>query len=210
MRPSFVSRSKRACRVTGCSRCATLDNVRGFLSGQGPTAFFDLPWMPLYLGICFLFHFWIGMTALAGAIVLVSLTVITNALSRGPASETIQHGMLRNALMEAGRRNAEVVRAMGFGKRIAERWQEANSSYLAANCRAGDVAGGFGGASRSLRLMLQSAILGGRRLSGHQAGNERGRHDRKLDHDGTRARSGGPGDRELEAVPDGAPELGAG
>ena len=137
-----------------------LDNVRGFLSGQGPTAFFDLPWMPLYLGICFLFHFWIGMTALAGAIVLVSLTVITNALSRGPASETIQHGMLRNALMEAGRRNAEVVRAMGFGKRIAERWQETNSSYLAANRRAGDVAGGFGGASRSLRLMLQSAILG--------------------------------------------------
>jgi ATP-binding cassette subfamily C protein len=34
-----------------------LDNVRGFLSGNGPRAFFDLPWMPLYLGICFLFHF---------------------------------------------------------------------------------------------------------------------------------------------------------
>jgi len=55
-----------------------LDNVRGFLSGQGPTALFDLPWMPLYLGICFLFHFWIGVTALAGAIVLVFLTVSTD------------------------------------------------------------------------------------------------------------------------------------
>jgi ATP-binding cassette, subfamily C, bacterial len=137
-----------------------LDNVRGFLAGQGPTAFFDLPWMPLYLGICFLFHVWIGMTALVGAIVLVSLTVVTDALSRVPTRATIQHGLVRNALMEAGRRNAEVVRAMGLGRRLAERWQQANADYLASNRRAGDVASGFGAVSRSLRLMLQSAILG--------------------------------------------------
>lgn len=137
-----------------------LDNVRGFLSGQGPTAFFDLPWMPLYLGICFLFHFWIGVTALVGAIVLVSFTIITDLLSRGPTRDTIHHGIARNALMEASRRNAEVVCAMGLGNRIASRWQDANAQYLASNRRAGDVAGWFSGASRSLRVMLQSAILG--------------------------------------------------
>ena len=136
-----------------------LDNVRGFLSGQGPTALFDLPWMPLYLGICFLFHFWIGITALVGAIVLVSLTVITDALSRGPTRAAIQHGMARNALMEAGRRNAEVVHAMGLGGRVAERWQKANTDYLAANRRTGDIAGGLGGVSRSLRMILQSGML---------------------------------------------------
>jgi PrtD family type I secretion system ABC transporter len=136
-----------------------LDNVRGFLSGQGPTALFDLPWMPLYLGICFLFHFWIGITALVGAIVLVSLTVVTDALSRGPTRAAMQHGMARNALMEAGRRNAEAVRAMGLGGRVAERWQKANTDYLAANRRTGDIAGGLGGVSRSLRMILQSAML---------------------------------------------------
>ena len=136
-----------------------LDNVRGFLSGQGPTALFDLPWMPLYLGICFLFHFWIGITALVGAIVLVSLTVITDVLSRGPTRAAMQHGMARNALMEAGRRNAEAVRAMGLGGRVAERWQKANTEYLAANRRTGDIAGGLGGVSRSLRMILQSGML---------------------------------------------------
>ncbi|MCG8559365.1 MAG: type I secretion system permease/ATPase, partial [Hyphomicrobiales bacterium] len=54
-----------------------LDNVRGFLTGHGPTALFDLPWMPLYLAICFAFHVWLGMTALVGAMVLVSLTLLT-------------------------------------------------------------------------------------------------------------------------------------
>ena len=43
-----------------------LDQVRSFLSGGGPIALFDLPWMPVYLAVCFLFHFWIGVTALVG------------------------------------------------------------------------------------------------------------------------------------------------
>src|SRR2546429_6077049 len=33
-----------------------LDQIRSFLSSVGPAALFDLPWMPLYLGVCYLFH----------------------------------------------------------------------------------------------------------------------------------------------------------
>ncbi len=136
-----------------------LDNVRGFLSGTGPTAFFDLPWMPLYLGICFLFHGWIGLTALAGAVVLVSLTLLTNALSQAPIREAIARNMVRNGLLEGTRRNAEVVRAMGLELRLAKRWLKVNAAYLSANRRAGDIGGGLGSVSKSLRMILQSAIL---------------------------------------------------
>jgi PrtD family type I secretion system ABC transporter len=136
-----------------------LDNVRGFLSGTGPTAFFDLPWMPLYLGICFLFHFWIGVTALAGAILLVSLTILTNIFSQKPIRDTMVENMARNRQLEASRRNAEVVQAMGLGGRLGKRWQISNEAYLAANRKAGDVAGGLGNIAKSLRVVLQSAIL---------------------------------------------------
>ncbi len=136
-----------------------LDSVRGFLSGTGPTAFFDLPWIPLYLGICFLFHVWIGLTALFGAILLVLLTILANTLSQKWVSETIAQNMARNALLESTRRNAEVVAAMGLASRMATRWRIANNAYLAANRRAGDVAGGLGGLSKAMRVMLQSAIL---------------------------------------------------
>src|SRR5882762_7309463 len=51
----------------GLQSLRDLDQVRSFLSGSGPSAMFDMPWMPLYLGICFVFHLYLGLTALAGA-----------------------------------------------------------------------------------------------------------------------------------------------
>src|SRR5215475_6496386 len=55
-----------------------LDQIRGFLSGPGPVAFLDLPWLPFYIGICFIFHFWLGAASLIGVFVLVGLTILTD------------------------------------------------------------------------------------------------------------------------------------
>jgi len=136
-----------------------LDQVRGFLSSVGPTALFDLPWMPLYVGICFLFHPWIGVAALVGALLLVSLTLLTAVFTRGPAKATVEHASARNGLAEASRRNAEVVQALGMTQRMAACWSEANARYQASQQRAADIAGGFGALSKVLRMVLQSAVL---------------------------------------------------
>jgi ATP-binding cassette subfamily C protein len=137
-----------------------LDQIRSFMSGAGPTALFDLPWMPLYIAICFAFHFWIGVAAAGGAILLVSLTLLTEHKTREPARETVARAIARNALAEAGRRNAEVVHAMGMSGRLASRWSEANSRYMETQQRTADVAGGLGAISKVLRMLLQSAVLG--------------------------------------------------
>ena len=143
----------------GLQSLRDLDQVRSFLSSAGPTALFDLPWMPLYLGICFLFHFWIGMTALAGAVMLFSLTLFAEARTREPAKEANRQAAARNTLAEATRRNVEVLQAMGFGSRIAGRWADINAEYLGTNARASDLAGTLGTISKILRMMLQSGIL---------------------------------------------------
>ena len=136
-----------------------LDQVRSFLSSGGPTALFDLPWMPIYLAICFLFHFWIGVTALAGGVVLVGLTVLTDARTRGPAKASSRHAVLRNALAAEGRRNAEVLQAMGMRRQAALRWQDVNQKYLAAHETSSDIASGLGSVSKTFRSLLQSLVL---------------------------------------------------
>ncbi len=136
-----------------------LDQVRSFLSGGGPIALFDLPWMPVYLGICFLFHFWIGVTALLGALVLVGLTIATETRTRGPARASSRLAVSRSALAAEGRRNAEVLQAMGMRRQAAKRWQDVNAKYLAAHERASDIASGLGGLSKVSRSILQSLVL---------------------------------------------------
>jgi ATP-binding cassette subfamily C protein len=136
-----------------------LDQIRSFLSSAGPTALFDLPWMPLYIGICFLFHFWIGVTALAGAFILFALTLLAEMLTKEPTKVAGQLAQGRQSLAEATRRNNEALQSMGFGARMGERWATINSDYLASHAKASDVAGTLGTVSRILRLVLQSGIL---------------------------------------------------
>src|SRR6058998_4448956 len=93
-------------RNEGLQPLRDLDNVRSFLGSMGPGAFFDLPWLPFYLAICFAFHWVIGVTALVGAIVLVILTLITEFMSRQPARDTLTLGARRNDIAASSRRNA--------------------------------------------------------------------------------------------------------
>src|SRR5438105_8952899 len=146
-------------RNEGLQPLRDLDNVRSFLGSMGPGAFFDLPWLPFYLAICFAFHVLIGMTALVGAIILVTLTLVTEFMSRAPAREAMGLAARRNDLAASSRRNAEVLVAMGMAGRLTKRWSEANENYLAGNQRASDVAGGLGAVAKVLRMTLQSAVL---------------------------------------------------
>jgi PrtD family type I secretion system ABC transporter len=147
-------------RSEGLQPLRDLDNIRSFLSSLGPSAFFDLPWLPFYLAICFVFHVLIGATALAGAIILVTLTILTEFMTRKPAREAMGLAARRNDLAAASRRNAEVLVAMGMAGRLTRRWSLANENYLTGNQRTSDVAGGLGATAKVMRMMLQSAVLG--------------------------------------------------
>ena len=137
-----------------------LDQVRGFLAGAGPIALFDLPWMPFYLGLVFLLHPWLGMLGLAGAIFLVALTVLTEVRSRGPTRSATTSASARQLFGEAGRRNAEAIRALGMSGTFAKRWSDLNEDYLIHQLGGSDVVAKYGTISKVLRLVLQSAVLG--------------------------------------------------
>ena len=147
-------------RSDGLQPLRDLDNVRSFLSGSGPIAFFDLPWLPVYLAICFVFfHFWIGFAALIGAIILITLTILTERWTRTPMQDSTRHAVTRNGLAEISIRNAEAISAMGMVPRIADRWAQANQRYMDSHGAASDVAGGLGAISKSLRMLVQSGVL---------------------------------------------------
>ncbi len=137
-----------------------LDTIRMFLSGMGPTAFLDMPWIPLFLIGLFVFHPAIGLVAIAGAAGIISMTVVTERLSRSAGKLTTESSAHRQVLADATRRNAEVIRALGMTRRLTARWSQANERYLQENVRAGDIHANLGAGAKMLRYALQSAILG--------------------------------------------------
>jgi ATP-binding cassette, subfamily C, bacterial PrsD len=146
-------------REAGLQPLRDLDTVRSFLSGMGPSALFDLPWLPLYLVICFAFHPLIGCTALGGAIVLVLITVLTEAMTGARGKEVTLLAARRSELAAASRRNAEAIVAMGMVENLTGRWNAANREYLLRSRRISDTATGLGAIAKVARMTLQSAVL---------------------------------------------------
>ncbi len=136
-----------------------LDVVRNFASSLGPTALFDLPWMPLYFAVCFAFHPAIGWTAVVGGVILIVLTLLTERLTEQPVKQSSLLLGQRYGLSETFRRNAEVLRGMGMEARMGLAWEEINARAKHMQLRAADITNTLGSVSKTLRMVLQSAVL---------------------------------------------------
>jgi PrtD family type I secretion system ABC transporter len=137
-----------------------LDQIRSFMSGMGPTAFLDMPWIPIFVVALFVFHPAIGLTALIGTVAIIAMTFLTERMSRGAAKAAMDSSAQRQVLADATQRNAEVIRALGMTDRFAARWSDANERYLQQNIRASDVYANLGSGAKVLRYALQSGLLG--------------------------------------------------
>ena len=147
-------------RGDGLQPVRDLDQIRNFLSSTGPTALFDLPWMPLYLLLVFLLHPWLGITATIGALLLVVLTTLTEARGRSPTQAAGQSGAAVNVFGEASRRNSEAVHAMGLAPELGSIWSGLSARHQSDQLKATDVVGGISAVTRVIRMVLQSGILG--------------------------------------------------
>jgi PrtD family type I secretion system ABC transporter len=137
-----------------------LDQVRLFLSGMGPTAFLDMPWLPIFLIALFMFHPLIGTVALLGASSIVGVTVLTDRQSRAAAKTMAESSAQRQVLADATRHHAEVIRALGMTGRFTARWADTNERFLQENVLVNDVQAVLGSSAKVIRYTLQSAMLG--------------------------------------------------
>lgn len=137
-----------------------VDTVRGFLSGAGPVALFDLPWIPVYLVFVWLLHPMLGMLTLGGAAFLACLTIAAELLSRRHAKEMTRAAIQRNNVSDNHVRNGDILYSMGMTERAVDRFEQANRRHLDTQTATSDIAGTFAGISKVLRMMLQSATLG--------------------------------------------------
>jgi len=137
-----------------------LDQVQRFLSSTGPTAFFDMPFMPLFFFVAFLMHPVFGGVIAAGGLVIVVLSVQTERRTRKPTMDATISGAARHAIAEASFRNAEALKAMGMRDAFSRTFIAANGRFASHSLEASDAASGIGSMAKVFRAVLQSAVLG--------------------------------------------------
>lgn len=157
---SFEHNLKKAGGNAG-QAMSDLTNVRQFLTGNGLFAFFDAPWAPIYLIVISMFSIWLGLFGVLAAAVLFSLAWATEVATRKPLGEATQVAMSANNFATNNLRNAEVIEAMGMLENLKRRWLKKQLRFLELQNEASDKAALISAITKSVRISVQSLVLGG-------------------------------------------------
>lgn len=137
-----------------------LTSIRQFMTGNGLFAFFDAPWIPIYIAVLFLFHPLFGYFAIFAAIVLVAFTIFNEYSTKEKLLEANNLSRASTMYVDSNLRNAEVINAMGMKQNIQGIWQEKYYGFLNAQNDASNKAGVWSNISKSSRMLFQSLMLG--------------------------------------------------
>jgi ATP-binding cassette subfamily C protein EexD len=147
-------------QVSTAQPLSDLVQLRQFLTGPGLLAFFDAPWIPIYVGLMFLFHPYFGAVALLSVLLLLGLTFWNELSTRTDLAEANRDALEATQFTQRNLRNAEAVEAMGMLPRLRARWQTKQRQVLVRQSRASTKAGLINALSRTYRLTIQSLALG--------------------------------------------------
>lgn len=136
-----------------------LDMVRNSLSSPAIITLFDLPFVPLFLGLLFVLHPWLGWLTLAGAGIACLIAAGTRSLNKRAVERARVSESETHALESAGHRASETVLALGLANPLAQQWRLHRNKQNHALQSGGDPAEMLAAASRAFRMLLQSMIL---------------------------------------------------
>lgn len=137
-----------------------LTGLRQFMTGNGLFAFFDAPWIPIYIAVMFVFHPWYGWIGVFSAALLVVMAVINEKLTGKLLQEANQELSSASAAVSKTLTNSEVIQSMGMLDAIRSRWSKKQDKVVVKQSKASEKAGIVTSTSKTVRIMVQSLILG--------------------------------------------------
>ncbi|MBK7277358.1 MAG: type I secretion system permease/ATPase [Betaproteobacteria bacterium] len=137
-----------------------LNTVRQTLTGTALLAAFDAPWLPVFLVVIFLMAPALGWFAAGGGLLLLVLAVVNERVSKPKLDEAQKFSQQSHQALTNNLRNAEVIEAMGMLPNIRNRWYDLHRQQIQSQAQANDLAVVLNGATKFVRIALQSLMLG--------------------------------------------------
>lgn len=150
----------RRAGVQAAASARELDNLRQGITSPAAIGLLDIPWTPLFIFICFLIHIWIGILALAGAVIIFGLALINERSSRDALSHLSAKAARFYIAHDTDLSSAETIHALGAARRLREKRARARADYVGAQTATAFSGAGYSAATKATRMFLQSAALG--------------------------------------------------
>lgn len=139
---------------------ADLSRLRQFISSPALSAFFDLPWVPIFIAVVFFMHPWLGWLTIFGVIVITLFTLTNERMSQRKISESTRWDMESQNFSQTSGKNAEAIFSMGMLTNTLNYWKKLKTNSMGYAQNASGVSEVLMSMSQSIRLLLQSSILG--------------------------------------------------
>ena len=137
-----------------------LESIQRFASSSGPFAFFDAPWTPVFLFALFMFHWTLGVMAVFSGCLLLVIALL-NQKGTARLQEDLREASGRSGyFIEQMRAGGETVQGLGMQDAVISRSGALRDTVLDRTLEASDRGGFFNVTSKTLRLYLQSMMLG--------------------------------------------------
>lgn len=158
-RASFEASLNKAGRNPG-EAFTDLTNLRQFLSTNGVFAFFDAPWVPIYIAVAWLMHPWLGIASILFAVMLVLAAWGGHLYTRALHTSVLEAGMRSNGFVQSKLRNAEAIEAMGMLPSLFMRWRAMHLTHLEAMASNQDKNQRVQAVTKFLQYSQQSLMIG--------------------------------------------------
>ena len=137
-----------------------LEGVQRLMTSPALMSVFDIPWTPVFLAGIAIFHPWLGILALSGGTILIFITVLNQILTKRPIMRSSIASFRSDSISDQLRAESEMVQSLGMRGAAFQRWQKARAEALSETINSSDLSGTFSATTKTLRMFLQSAMLG--------------------------------------------------
>ena len=136
-----------------------LDQFRTTLTGIGAAALFDMPWIPVFLGVLFLIDPLVGFVTLTGAAILLGLAVAQMRATQGAMRDASDAALKSYGFTDAALRNGEVVRAMGMLPTLGAAWARHRAVTIERGATASEISNAYTDIIKAVRMGMQVLVV---------------------------------------------------
>lgn len=157
---TWMAQGLRGKIQAGHNPLQNLSMIKRFLTGSAPTTFFDIPWTPIYIGVIFMIDWTLGVFAIIGALIVLTVAIAAELRTRKKETRSRSAQAQSHGFTQKVYANSEAVMSMGMISNMINRWSKIKNTGEDSDLSASDISGGATAVSKAFRMFLQSAILG--------------------------------------------------